>query len=233
MRKALLLIGLISLGTLSLNPGKTAQVQVADQRLALAKQAVRAMIGEQRLLQVFEKMTTDAMSSRFSSDPKLKELEGRYPGVTAKVVKAASAVIVDQIGAKFDAALDTGAVELAKECSAEELGKITDFFRSPVGSRWLDLAVGSIPTNLTSNTHVPGKTGAGITAATQTMTAAEKKELERFERSPLGQKVATIMPRLRAATMEVFRQPRAGIGEEMQAAIQAAINSYVSRGPGV
>jgi hypothetical protein len=199
-------------------------------RLALGRELAELLNNEAMTRVQIDKMLTKTLPDAFRSDPEVRALEKRYPGVIEVMLDTMAPMFVDRTLSMLPEMWDALAPIYAEELTEDELRAALAFFRSPTGAKVLMLMGEEMDFSaaLTETQRGDGRiseTGlmqgsvAGVTGTLRRLSPEEAAEVRAFSLTPAGRGLARTLPRVQAVAMEFANTE----DPEFEAAIQAAL----------
>ena len=179
------------------------------------------------------------VSASFRTNPELQALEADYPGITdaviARVLPNTEQRVIER-GARMRAKM---AAYLSANMAEADLAAILRFFRSPTGTRMIDILrdISAVPMMKNVGPRAGRLSGTDITNGVAAATAAnggfaaklndaELAEVVRFSESDAGKKWLALQPGFNAATADMINQDAQASLPVIRAESAAAIADY-------
>jgi hypothetical protein len=237
MRVGMMALALLSAPVMaqphSVDPTPRAEV------MSLSYQVAQVTNSETLTRLQLNKMLGETLPKQFAANPDFVEMESRFPGITAAFIEKLSPAIVDTVIPRLPELWARVSPVYARSFSENELRELLNFYRSPVGTRMIEIIgkrgdftrlLGEAMRTSDPKVSAEGISSGidiGIRAVGAEMSAADKAEIQRFESSPLGPKLLSIRPELAAMSAEWGNEPSPSDDAKVDAAIRAFFDGYL------
>jgi hypothetical protein len=184
---------------------------VLDQAIALAKFLNPETKIQQQVLNTLEA----TLPKMLQSDPQFSALETAYPGLTNVIVESLKPKMLAAYAEKTPLLWDRLGAVYANNLTTTELDSLLAFYQSPAGRRLLSgFAQTGNNANMVRQAHTTGadmdklaeaaRKDISVTArkVSATMSNADRIAIFKFENSPLGVKLAGLIPQIQKTALE-------------------------------
>ncbi|MCW3846940.1 DUF2059 domain-containing protein [Sphingomonas sp. LB-2] len=234
---------LIAAGAIAPLPAvaQTAAPMAADPaRQTLGLQLAKLLNPEALTMAVLDRMLGDRTAQAMLADPDMKAMEERYPGILKAMVEAMKPILIRHLRQALPSMWDRLGTFFAAELSEEDLRAAIAFYGSPTGTRMIELMaegldLGPMIGTMASDGYVVTEQNLSATARSAAvavvgqLTPAQLQDADRFGRSPSGQRVLALRPRM----MQIIADWSNAPSPEMDAEIEAAVIPVMERFTGM
>ena len=245
--RSLFMAVLLAAASLMPGPSVAASIQAlpVSNNLGLARHIVELIEPEARMLQIEMRGWEIGMRAVLRADPAIAKLEAEYPGTIAAGIEAGrplAARYIPQALAKLRA---SKAKILADGLTIAELEEFRAFAASDVGQRYFssiqkNADVESIADDVVQRASETGEVviterdagktmSAALRTAQHAMSTSDTLAIMKFNKSPVGKKVAALAAEATKAALEVANNPDPQLMEQQGQAVADAIIAFVEK----
>lgn len=204
--RALFSFALLASGLLAMPAAAQPVVAAPQENLALGRKLAQLTNSEEMLAGQVSRMIQDALPPLFAADPEMQALEKDYPGITKKLLDAASPMLRDETLKGLPRLWDRLGALYAARLTAAELGEVIAFFSGGIKARMMAASVGVLdtsgllketidsPDGKISKDRVITTVSQGATGVLAKLSPADRDALARFGASPAGRRFNALMP---------------------------------------